>query len=136
MSEGIRGSLTPQRVGGPALAGIINLAVCLTVLRTWPEPLGAAALSFVAATPWNFSLNWHLAFRRHHLRPWTEHLFGCVLIALVALGIDPISLSLLLSRLGPLVSQPGGVAAGSLWGYGANRPLNFRGPRPVPGRSG
>ncbi len=114
----------------------INLAVYLTVLRSWPEPLGAATLSFVAATAWNFSLNWHLAFRRHHSRPWTEHLVGYVLIALVALGINLAGLSFLLSRLGPLFSQLGGIAAGSAWGYGANRTLNFRDPRPIPDRSG
>ncbi len=61
---------------------------------------------------------------------------GYVLIALMALGSNLLGLTLLLSRLGPLVVQMGGIAAGSLWGYGANRTLNFRDLRPIPERSG
>jgi putative flippase GtrA len=121
-------------VGGTGVG--VNLAVYLTVLRSWPEPLGAATLSFAAATAWNFSWNWNLAFRRHHSRPWPEHLLGYVLIALVALGLNLLGLSLLLSRLGSLLSQLGGIAAGSLWGYGANRTLNFRAVEPTGERSG
>ena len=104
----------------------INLAVYVSVLSRWAVPLGASALAFCAALGWNFLLNWSLTFRNRRSRPWTHHFLGYALIALVTLGINLTGLSLLLDRFGPILGQLGGIALGSVWGYFANRWLNFR----------
>ena len=113
----------------------VNLAVFVaTRAYLGPAPLltlVASTVAFAVATGWNFFGNYVWTFRYRHTRPVLHHGVGFAGFALAALSANLVVLYLLEGSLAAPVAQFLGILAGTVFGFGLNRGINFAAPRGV-----